>query len=33
MHAHPIFVNEAAYYYAESGRGVGLTQLVDWPLA
>ena len=29
---YPVFVNEAAYYYAQSGRGVGLTTLVDWPL-
>ena len=29
---YPIFVNEAAYYYAESGRGVGLTTLADWPI-
>jgi len=29
---YPIFVNEAAYYYAQSGRGVGLTKLVDWPV-
>lgn len=30
---HPVFVNEAAYYYAQSGRGIGLTTLVDWPIA
>ena len=29
---YPIFVNEAAYYYAQSGRGIGLTDRVDWPL-
>jgi len=29
---YPIFVNEAAYYYAQSGRGVGLTTPADWPL-
>ena len=28
-----IFVNEAAYYHEESGRGIGLCQPVDWPLA
>ena len=30
--AYPIFVNEAAYYYAQSGRGIVLTSLVDWPV-
>ena len=29
---YPVFVNEAAYYYAQSGRGVGVTKVVDWPL-
>ena len=30
---HPVFVNEAAYYYAESGSaGVALTTRADWPL-
>ena len=29
---YPIFVNEAAYYLAQSGRGVGLATLVEWPL-
>eukprot|EP00316_Scyphosphaera_apsteinii_P021190 CAMPEP_0119303702 /NCGR_PEP_ID=MMETSP1333-20130426/5092_1 /TAXON_ID=418940 /ORGANISM="Scyphosphaera apsteinii, Strain RCC1455" /LENGTH=362 /DNA_ID=CAMNT_0007306441 /DNA_START=68 /DNA_END=1153 /DNA_ORIENTATION=+ len=27
---HPVFVNEAAYYYAESGQGVTMTQCVEW---
>ena len=30
--AYPIFVNEAAYYYAQSGRGIVLTSLEDWPV-
>lgn len=29
---YPVFVNEAAYYYAQSGRGVGLTRVADWPV-
>ena len=29
---YPVFVNEAAYYYAQSGRGIGLTSIVDWPI-
>ena len=29
---HPVFVNEAAYYLAQSGRGVGLTTIADWPI-
>jgi len=29
---HPVFVNEAAYYYAQSGRGVGLTVEADWAI-
>ena len=29
---YPIFVNEAAYYLTQSGRGIGLTALVDWPV-
>ena len=28
----PIFVNEAAYYNAKSGRGIGLCRAVEWPL-
>ena len=29
---YPIFINEAAYYYAQSGTGVGITECIDWPL-
>ena len=29
---YPVFVNEAAYYYLQSGRGIGMTSLVDWPV-
>lgn len=28
----PIFINEAAYYYAQSGRGIAITQREDWPV-
>ena len=28
----PIFINEAAYYYAASGLGIMLTQAVEWPV-
>eukprot|EP00965_Chrysotila_dentata_P115941 3832515-Pleurochrysis_carterae.AAC.2 len=27
---YPIFINEAAYYYAQSGTGIGMTECVDW---
>ena len=27
---HPVFVNEAAYYLPESGRGVGMSRLVEY---
>jgi succinylglutamate desuccinylase len=29
---HPIFINEAAYYYSESGRGISICEQVDWPM-
>lgn len=29
---HPVFINEAAYYYRESGRGVGMSRPVEWPV-
>jgi succinylglutamate desuccinylase len=30
---YPVFINEAAYYYRESGRGVGMSRRVDeWPV-
>ena len=29
---YPVFVNEAAYYLRESGRGVGVARRVDWPV-
>ena len=29
---HPVFVNEAAYYLHESGRGVGMSERRDWPV-
>ena len=28
----PIFVNEAAYYSVQSGKGIGLCEAVMWPL-
>ena len=28
----PIFINEAAYYYVKSGRGIGIATPVDLPL-
>ena len=28
----PIFINEAAYYYAASGLGIMLTEAVEWPV-
>ena len=30
--AYPVFINEAAYYYRESGRGVLMTTRTDWPV-
>jgi succinylglutamate desuccinylase len=29
---YPMFINEAAYYYKQSGRGVAFASLVEWPL-
>ena len=29
---YPVFVNEAAYYYRQSGSGVGMTTKVMWPM-
>ena len=29
---HPVFVNEAAYYYAQSGVGIGIATPQDLPL-
>lgn len=29
---HPIFINEAAYYYSESGRGISMCEKVEWPM-
>lgn len=29
---YPVFVNEAAYYYHQSGRGIGMTQKMQWPV-
>ena len=28
----PIFINEAAYYYAASGLGIMITEAVEWPV-
>lgn len=27
---YPVFVNEAAYYYHQSGRGIGMTRKMEW---
>lgn len=29
---YPIFINEAAYYYSESGRGISMCDRVQWPM-
>ena len=29
---YPVFINEAAYYYHQSGRGIGLTEKAQWPV-
>ena len=29
---YPVFINEAAYYYRESGRGVGISHRIEWPV-
>ena len=29
---YPVFINEAAYYYHESGRGIVMSERVDWPI-
>jgi hypothetical protein len=28
----PIFINEAAYYYAASGLGIMITEALEWPV-
>ena len=28
----PVFINEAAYYYSESGRGIGMARRIEWPV-